>query len=233
MRRRAPSALGFALVGLLAGAFAALAQPGAAPESVRALAGSWEMSNAARDRTCAVELRASLVDRGYGLQWAPPCADAFPFTRNAVAWRIGGRDALQFLDASGAILAELTEVEGGLYEGERPGVGLVFLQSVASRAGESTVAQLAGDWALGSANDKLLCRLSLTPNAAAAETLALTLRAGCDPVVTRFGPVAWRLDRGQLVLVSRRGEVWRFEEVDAATWRRIPAGRQPLLLMRQ
>jgi hypothetical protein len=41
------------------------------------------------------------------------------------------------------------------------------------------------------------------------------------------------MDRGQLVLLSGKGPVWRFEESDPATWRRIPEGRQPLLLARQ
>jgi hypothetical protein len=205
-----------------------------ASEAVKAMAGMWELSNPGRDRICTVVLRATAAGHGYGLQWGPSCGEAFAFTATAVAWRVGTRDALQFLDAGGVVLAELTEVEGGLYEGERRGQGLMFLQSLASRAAEEkTAAQLAGEWAFTASTGRVLCRIALADAPAAAERLALSVRPGCDAAIARFGPAGWQIDRGQLVLVSRRGETWRFEELDALTWRRIPAGPQALTLVRQ
>lgn len=212
----------------------AFGQAPAVPEPVRALAGAWEMSNADRDRTCTVVLRGARSGPGFGLQWDAKCAEVFPFSTSATAWQIGARDALQFLSAGGSVLMELTEVEGGLYEGERRGQGLVFLQSMASRAGEErSPAQLAGDWGFVAATGKLLCRVALATTQTETGTLALSVQPGCDAAITRFAPAAWQIDRGQLVLFSRRGEAWRFEEVDALSWRRIPAGRQPLTLVKQ
>jgi len=227
-------AIAVTLCCLIGSASVAFGQAAAVPEPVRALAGAWEMSNADRDRTCTVSLRAVRAGPGFALQWEPKCAEMFPFSTSATAWQISPRDALQFLNAGGSVLMELTEVEGGLYEGERRGQGLVFLQSMASRAGEErTPEQLAGDWGFMAATGKLLCRIALAATQTETGTLALSVQPGCDAAIARFAPVAWQIDRGQLVLLSRRGDAWRFEEVDALSWRRIPAGRQPLTLVKQ
>ena len=53
------------------------------------------------------------------------------------------------------------------------------------------------------------------------------------PLVTRFGPTSWRIDQGDLVLLSARGQTWRFEENDANTWQRVPESADPVLLVRQ
>jgi hypothetical protein len=50
--------------------------------------------------------------------------------------------------------------------------------------------------------------------------------------VTRFAPTAWQMDRGELLLKNARGQTWRFEESDAATWSRVPETAEPLLLVR-
>ncbi len=227
-------ATALSLAVLTAAPWAALGQAPAVPEAVKAIAGSWEMSNAARDRICTVVLRAAPAGPGYGLQWAPKCPEMFPFTASAVAWRIGGRDALQFLDSRGAALVELSEMEGGLYEGQGRGQGILFLESVARRAAEErTAEQLAGDWAFVASTGRMICQIALAATPVAADMLALTVRPGCDAAIARFTPVAWQLDRGQLVLLSKGGQAWRFEEIDALTWRRIPAGRHPLTLVRQ
>ena len=41
------------------------------------------------------------------------------------------------------------------------------------------------------------------------------------------------MDRGQLLMLSPKGGIWRFEENDPTTWMRIPAARQPLALVKQ
>ena len=40
------------------------------------------------------------------------------------------------------------------------------------------------------------------------------------------------LTRGQFVLLSTKGDVWRFDEEETDNWHRIPEGRQPLLLVK-
>jgi hypothetical protein len=202
-------------------------------EAAKAAVGQWEFSNADRDRSCTLTLRGAAAPGGLALDWERKCAELFPFTREIAAWTVGAREAIQLLDRSGRPMLELTEVEGGLYEGERPGEGLLFLQSVAAGSAERTPEQMAGDWAFIRETGKPICAVTLANTAAGPERLALRLKPGCDAFVTRFGPAAWRMDRGQLVLMPKAGEPWRFEESDSMTWRRIPEGRQPLHLVRQ
>jgi Protease inhibitor Inh len=209
------------------------AQTPAASDAAKAAVGQWEFSNADRDRSCTLTLRGTAAPGGLALDWERKCAELFPFTREATAWTVGAREAIQMLDRSGKTLLELTEVEGGLYEGERPGEGLLFMQSVAAGATERTAEQMAGDWAFVRGTGKPICTLTLVNDAAGPERLALRVKPGCDALVTRFAPAAWRMDRGQLVLMPKSGEPWRFEESDSMTWRRIPEGRQPLQLVRQ
>jgi hypothetical protein len=238
---RASKAAGYMLsAGLLAGCLAADAQAQAPPpstEATKSAVGSWELSNADRDRSCGLVLRGTVAPGGLALQWDPKCASVFPFTRDVTAWTVGAREAVQLLDAKGKPLLELTEVEGGLYEGERPGEGILFMQSVGSAAAERTAEQVAGEWAFSNASGKPICRVTLSnqpaDKGAPADSLALAIKSGCDASITRFGPAYWRMDRGQLVLMPKTGEPWRFEEEDPTTWRRIPEARQPLLLVKQ
>jgi protease inhibitor Inh len=232
---RETSALRIALIagGLWLAPQFACAQAPPASEAAKAAVGQWEFSNADRDRSCTLTLRGTPAPGGLALDWERKCGELFPFTREATAWTVGAREAIHLLDRAGRTLLELSEVEGGLYEGERPGEGILFLQSVAAGAAERTPEQMAGDWAFVRGTGKPICTMTLVNSTAGPETLTLRLKPGCDALVTRFGPVSWRMDRGQLVLMAKAGEPWRFEEADAMTWRRIPEGRQPLQLVRQ
>jgi hypothetical protein len=207
----------------------ASAPPAGGGEAAKSVAGAWEISNAERDRSCAVTLRSGARAT---VAWDAKCAEAFPFSRGVVSWSVGAHDTIMLMDAGGKLVIELSEVEGGLYEGERPGEGLVFLQSAA--ATERKPEELAGEWSfMRAAGNKPLCRVTLTTTPAAQDGFAVAVRPGCDALITRFRPVAWRYDRGQIVLVPAQGEVWRFEESEPAIWNRIPEQRQPLRLVKQ
>src|SRR5436190_19564701 len=101
--------LACAALWLLAGVPAGLAQPSG--DIAKAVVGTWELSNADRDRSCTVNLKATASGPGFALEWDRKCAEVFPFTREATAWKIGVRDALQLVDARGQSILELTEVE--------------------------------------------------------------------------------------------------------------------------
>ena len=133
--------------GLLLAPQFACAQAPAVSEAAKAAVGQWEFSNADRDRSCTLTLRGTPAPGGLALDWERKCGELFPFTREATAWTVGAREAIHLLDRAGRTLLELSEVEGGLYEGERPGEGILFLQSVAAGAAERTPEQVAGDWA--------------------------------------------------------------------------------------
>jgi hypothetical protein len=221
-----------ALIGIATGP--AGAQP-AVSEAVRAVAGTWELSNAERDKTCIAYLKAEPVPDGARLELDGNCAATFPFTREATAWSVVD-EVLRFLDGKGKTLLTVSEVESGLYEGERRGEGLFFLQNIAAVGRpERKPDQVFGDWTVIRA-EKEVCVVTLV-NARASRTgdnrFALKLNADCDAVVTAFGPAAWRMDRGELVLISATGDEWRFEEVEPFSWHRIPEGTDPVRLVRK
>ena len=110
---------------------------------------------------------------------------------------------------------------------------MLFLQNAAAAAGPppKPPEQVAGNWAI-MRSDKLLCSFALA-NTPLRDDLALTVKPGCDATIVRIGFSQWRMDRGELVLVSTRGISWRFEEVDTTTWRRLPETADPITLVRQ
>lgn len=195
------------------------------------IAGSWELSNAARNRRCTVMLSPAPT---FAVRPGDGCSTEFPFVSEVRTWKAVPPVALQLLGAGGAMVAEFTAVEDGLYEGERPSDGILFMQNLASRAAEErSPAQVSGNWTLLSPRGGLRCGVTLSTLAAVEpNAYSLSLRPGCDATVARFNPVAWRFDRGQLLILAKTGETWRFEEADTITWHRVPAGRQPLHLVR-
>jgi invasion protein IalB len=223
---------------LIAGARSAGAQQQGPSDAAKAMVGAWELSNADRDKTCTITFKIGAAAANYPLDLAKGCTDTFPPIRAAVAWTFGRNDMLVLLDAKGASLLELLEVEAGMYEGLRPNEGRYFLQNAAVAAAQKdkTADQMFGDWAFarGTGNSRPICSITLENTAKDADTFALTVKAGCDQLITRFGPAGWKMDRGQLIVVSAKGELWRFEEGDTpSTWSRVPVARQPLSLVKQ
>jgi hypothetical protein len=211
----------------------ALAQDSAAlSDAASAMIGAWEFSNADRDKICRFTFRADAVADGYKLDIDKNCADLFPSTKDIAAWAVDAYGGLRLLDGRGRLVIELTEAETGIFDGFQPGEGRYVLQSAAA-APVRSAEDMVGDWAIARGTGKPICTLTLANDAAGADGLALKLKPGCDPLVTRFGPTAWRFDQGELVLLSGRGQVWRFEENDANTWLRVPESPDPVLLVRQ
>jgi hypothetical protein len=139
---------------------------------------------------------------------------------------------LRLLDARGNATIELTEVESGLYDGFQPEEGRYILQNAAA-VKVRTVEQMIGDWAIARGAGKPICSLTLGNGSAGPDQFTLKLKPGCDALVTRFNPTSWRMDNGDLLLSSPRGQAWRFEENDANTWQRVPETPDPVLLVRQ
>jgi hypothetical protein len=225
-----------ALIAFLAGMLLvqeAAAQSGPS-DSVNAMVGAWEFSNADRDKTCVVTFRLDAAGGNYALDLAKNCGTTFPTIKDAALWNRGKDDQLSFLDAKGKQVLAMDEVESGLFESARGSDALYFLQAVAALEGrERTPDQMFGDWAFARSNGKPICQISLVGEAADTSGFVITLKPGCDPLITNFSPKLWRMDHGQLVIVSTSGNIWRLEERDPTTWGRIPEGRQPLLLLKQ
>src|ERR1700680_2400060 len=123
--------------------------------------GPGERANADRDKTCTINFKLDAAGPGRALEFQKGCAEAFPETRDIVAWTIGKDDTLRLTDAKGKAIFELTEVENGLFEPLPPSENLVFLQTQAAAQGrERTADAMFGDWTLMRAGGKPLCQSS-------------------------------------------------------------------------
>jgi hypothetical protein len=200
-------------------------------DAINAMIGAWEFSNADHDRVCHFNFRSDPVTGGFKLDIDKNCPNLFPSTKDMVAWSLDHYGDLRLLDAQGKEVVELTEVEGGMYDGFTPEEGRYILQAAAA-VPTLSADDMVGDWAVARGAGKPICVLTLA-NSPAGDALALTVKPGCDPFVMRFAPSAWRIDQGALVLLSARGQNWQFEENDAKTWQRVPETADPILLMRQ
>ena len=202
-------------------------------DAAKSMVGAWEISNAARDKTCPVGFSLDAGAGGFKIELDAACATVFPSLRDVVVWAMGPRDAVRLLDSKGVIILDFTEVEAHMYEAERKGEGLYFMRTQAAIKAETvTPEQVFGEWALLKEMDKPLCKLTLSNAAAGGESYKVTVKPGCDAAIAGLGLATWRLDSNELVLVGRGG-TWRFSESDPKTWELIPPSADPMVLMRQ
>jgi hypothetical protein len=201
----------------------------------KTMSGTWEMSNSDRDQLCNLTFKPEPSKGGFKLEFDPACGDTMPPMKEVEAW-VHTNDALRLIDARGRTVYEFTEVEVGMYEGERKGEGIYFLQtaeSAAAFAPKRSADDMAGEWAMVKA-EKPVCTLNLTKTATKGfDEFRLTWRQPCDPALTRLNPNVWRMDKGELVLASPNGQVWRFEEREPQRWRRVPEGADPIQLQKK
>jgi len=228
----------FCISGLLAMLALALAAPAVQAQNALTLKqnmiGQWELSTAERSKTCVLTLKPDTIPQGLKIELEPDCAAALPFTKDIVAWNIKGLDIVRLQDAAGQAVIDLTEVESGILEGRRVGEGIYLLQNLAAaRALTRSMDQMIGNWSLVRGSGAVICGLTLTNTEASADNFAVFLKPRCDAMVTGFAPTVWRLERGELLLMSARGETWHFEPDDNAQWRRVPDSADPLFLVRQ
>src|SRR6476620_549237 len=224
--------LGIALATLLALAPPARSQD--ASTLKKDMVGQWELSTTERSKTCVVTLKGDAAPQGMKLELEPACAAALPFTRDITAWNVRGLDIVRLQDAAGQPVIDFTEVESGIFEGLRQGEGIYILQNLAAaRSLAKSMDQMIGDWSMVRGNGRAICGLTLTNTEATPDNFAVFLKPRCDPAVAAFAPTVWRLERGELLLMSASGEVWRFEADDNAQWRRVPDSADPLIMLRQ
>jgi hypothetical protein len=221
-----------ATVAQLAAQAPSATEPAAVPSAPRTLVGTWEFSNAGRDKICSVTFRAETSRTGKKVEFGAGCGERFPFIKEVVGWSYSENDFLRLLDANGTSVLEFSEVESGIFEAPRPGEGILFIQSAASaEPAPRSVAQMAGDWTVVNGAGKPICTLTLSDTPSGEEFL-VRIQPRCDAAITRFAPAAWQMDRGALVLNSASGEAWRFEFGDDEQWRRVPPGTNAMLMRR-
>jgi hypothetical protein len=196
--------------------------------------GQWELSTTERSKTCVVTLKNDATPQGLKLELEPGCAAALPFTKDITAWNVRGLDIVRLQDAAGQPVIDFTEVESGIFEGLRTGEGVYILQNLAAaRSLAKSMDQMIGDWSMVRGNGQAICGLTLTNTEASPDNFQVFLKPKCDPAVAAFAPTQWRLERGQMLLISANGATWQFEADDNAQWRRVPDSADPLIMLRQ
>jgi len=210
------------------------AQSGA-PDLSKDMIGQWELSTAERNKTCVVTLKGDGGAQAFRLELEKDCSKALPFTTDIATWSVKGLgDIVRLQNAKGEAVIDFTEVEAGIFEGTRSGEGVYLLQNLAAaRALSKSMDQLIGNWSVVRGNGQAICSLTMTNNDAGNDNFQLFIKPRCDTAIANFAPVMWRLERGELIWMSQKGDVWRFEADDNAQWRRVPDSADPLILMRQ
>jgi hypothetical protein len=219
------------LLPLLAGGLPARAQDAATLK--KDMIGQWELATTERSKTCVVTLKGDSGPQGLKLELEPGCAAALPFTREITAWNIKGLDIVRLQNAAGEAVIDFTEVESGIFEGLRTGEGVYILQNLAAaRSLAKSMDQMIGDWSMVRGNGQAICGLTLTNTDAGQDNFQVFLKPKCDPLVAAFAPTLWRLEHGQMLLMSAKGETWQFEADDNAQWRKVPDTANPLIMVR-
>jgi len=232
MRGRCSGIVLPALLALLAGITPARSQD--ASSLKKEMIGQWELSTTERGKTCVVTLKGEPSSQGLKLELEPGCGAALPFTREIAAWNIKGLDIVRLQDAAGQSVIDFTEVESGIFEGLRQGEGIYILQNLAAaRSLAKSMDQMIGDWSMVRGKGVVICGLTLTNTEAGPDNFQVFLKPKCDPAIAAFAPTQWRLDRGQMMLMSAKGDIWQFEADDNAQWRRVPDSADPLIMLRQ
>jgi hypothetical protein len=221
-----------ALALLLAGCLPARAQD--VTTLKKDMIGQWELATTDRSKTCVVTMKGDSTPQGFKLELEPSCATALPFTKDITGWSIKGLgDIVRLQDAGGEAVIDFTEVETGIFEGLRTNEGVYILQNLAAaRSLAKSMDQMIGDWSMVRGNGQAICGLTLTNTDAGNDNFQVFLKPKCDPNVAAFNPTLWRLDHGQIILMSTKGETWQFEADDNAQWRRVPDSADPLIMLR-
>jgi protease inhibitor Inh len=223
--------LGIALATLLALVPPARSQD--ASSLKKDMIGQWELSTTERSKTCVVTMKGDASPQGFKLELERTCPAALPFTKDIAAWSIKGLDIVRLQDAAGQPVIDFTEVESGIFEGLRTGEGVYILQNLAAaRSLAKSMDQMIGDWSMVRGNGQTVCGLTLTNTEASPDNFQVFLKPKCDPAITAFAPTQWRLDHGQMILMSKGGQTWQFEADDNAQWRRVPDSADGLIMMR-
>ena len=238
MVRSAP--LAFILLSVFAAPLAAQAPapPAATPElagpaAPRTMTGSWEFSNADREKTCTVTFRNDAAKVGRKLDFEQKCAALFPFVPEIAGWRLNDNDFLRLLDGQGNSVLEFSEVESGIFEAPKAGEGILFIQNPTDLgAPPKTAEQITGEWNVVRRTGQRVCGLNLS-STASGEEFVVRVQPPCERVITSFAPVTWQMDRGEIVLRAASGQSWRFEEAEDSKWQRVPQTASPLLLVRK
>ncbi|MDF2996674.1 MAG: hypothetical protein K0R27_2311 [Xanthobacteraceae bacterium] len=198
------------------------------------LAAAYQLANADGDRVCPMTLKPDPAGAAFAVAFdKAACGEAIPFAGDVVAWTPGPGDSIRLLGTKGALIAEFTEGVGGSWEALREGDGVYFLTNPSlADAKQTQPGDLYGGWDASRTAGQPVCRMEFTDESTDDGSFRLALSAGCDVGIVRFAPLAWRIERGDLVLANAKGETLRFALQEEGGWAKVPESNRPLLLTR-
>ncbi|MFA6266758.1 MAG: AprI/Inh family metalloprotease inhibitor [Pseudolabrys sp.] len=200
-------------------------------DSAKEMLGTWEFSNADRDKRCTATFKNAPASGGFKVEFDANCVNLFPLVAQVAGWRYPDDGNLFLFDADGKTLVEFSEVESGMFEAPTPGVGVLFLQNAAAAAPPpKRPEEVAGDWSI--AGETSLCDLSFSTHASG-DGLTLAVKPGCRADIAKLNFTRWRIEGSELLLLPAQGTPWRFVENDSDNWRRIPESAEPINLVRR
>ncbi|MFG1191555.1 protease inhibitor Inh/omp19 family protein [Xanthobacter flavus] len=215
--------------------------PAAAPkldasvrEAAARIAAPLRLSSADGSRSCAFALKPDASGPGLAVEFdRPACAD-IGFSAQVIAWLPDPSGSIRLLNAQGRTVAEFTEGAGGSYEALREGDGVYFLANPATAdATELRPEEVVGDWDLARQAGAPVCRVTFLDSPAKGGGFRLNIATGCDAALLRFGPTAWDIEGGNIIVRGEGGaSVIRFARQEDGGWARTPERGRPLLMTR-
>ena len=147
---------------LVVGGAAFAQSPPTLGNSAKAVIGTWEFSNADRDKICTATFKSDPASVGFKVEFDKNCVNLFPLIADVGGLDFSRQRSAASLDAQRKSLVEFSEVEDGIYEAPTPGSGVLFLQNAAAAGPPpKPPGEVAGDWAIVRGNGAPLCRFTL------------------------------------------------------------------------
>src|SRR5438445_12534979 len=115
-----------AVVAVALSAASAVAQAQVPSDAAKDMAGAWEISNAARDKTCPVTFKLEPGSGGFKLDLDDVCGTAFPSLKDLVVWTMAHKDAVRLLNSKCDVTIDFTDVEPHTDEAERNADAVFF-----------------------------------------------------------------------------------------------------------
>ena len=203
-------------------------------EAAARVAAPFRLSSADGARSCGFTLKPDASGPGLAVEFdRPACAD-IGFSAQVVAWLPDPSGSIRLLNGQGRTVAEFTEGTGGSYEALREGDGVYFLANPALAEGtEIKTEEVVGDWDLARQAGAPVCRVTLLDAPAKGGGFRLNVASGCDAALLRFGPTAWDIEGGNILVRGEGGaSVIRFARQEDGGWARTPERGRPLLMTR-
>jgi hypothetical protein len=214
---------------------AASARPDEATrQAAERLAGAFRLSSADGERRCDVTLAAQPSGGGFAVAFDAATCAAISFAAQVSAWVPDVSGSIRLLNAQGRTVAEFTEATGGSFEALKEGDGVYFLGPPSAADGPpATPEEVMGEWLLARQPGVTVCRWTLTDSPGPRGSYRVQVAPGCDELLTRFGPNAWELSGGNILVRGvADGSTIRFARQEDGTWTRIPERNRPLIMTR-